>query len=379
MTAAARLLEPAADHPLAGHPLSAAIEAQLPLDTWDLRVFGYVRAPAHARFRGRADRAGRGATDISQPWLLSIAKEWVLRGALRRISASYMDDVILALTLLSATLRERADAGLDATQLGREDITAHLVRLGQLRESALLSRSGQQRCVRFLNCVLEDTRQWGLTNAGSIAAGLHDSFALTRRDHPQGFTRSVDEPSNALPREVVRQLLTPASLALLEIGAGRWAVNWFKLALGTGRRPGELTHLPLEGCLDYNVLRDENGAERTHAVLIHNMSKVGLTAYRLPINSETAAVIEEQRQQVLAAYPDTDPERLPLFPHPYHNDSGQRPVATYQVEVSLRRWVEALPELRSPQMDEDGRASGTEELVDGNGSPDVSVGPLGAP
>jgi hypothetical protein len=40
-------------------------------------------------------------------------------------------------------------------------------------------------------------------------------------------------------------------------------------------------------------------------------------------------------------------------------------VATYQVEVSLRRWVEALPELRGPQMDEDGRAAGDEELADG--------------
>jgi hypothetical protein len=161
MTAVARFFEPAASHPLAGHPLAAAIEAQLPLDTWDLRVFGYARATSPARFRGRADRAGRGATEISQPWLLSIAKEWVLRGALRRVSASYMDDVVLAVTLLSATLRERPDAGLDTTRLGREDITAHLIRLGQLRESALLSRSGQQRCVRFLKRVLEDIRQGG--------------------------------------------------------------------------------------------------------------------------------------------------------------------------------------------------------------------------
>lgn len=366
MTTAASLPEPATNHPLAGHPLAVTIEAQLPLDTWDLRVFGYERSSAHARFRGRVDRAGRGATDISQPWLLAIAKEWVLRGALRQLSASYMDDVVIAVALLSATLREREDDGCDATKLGREDITAHLIRLGQLRETTLLSRSGQQRCVRFLNCVLEDIRQWGLTDAGGVAAGLPDGFALSRRDHPRGLTRGVDEPSNALPREVIRQLMAPDSLALLESGAGKWAVNWFKLALGTGRRPGELTHLPLEGCLDYNVLRDENGAERTHAVLVHNMSKVGLAAYRLPINSETATVIEDQRQQVLDAYPDTDPATLPLFPHPHHNESGQHPVAIFHVEVSLRRWVEALPVLHGPQMDEDGRAAGTEELIDGN-------------
>ncbi|SDP43697.1 hypothetical protein SAMN04487914_11196 [Arthrobacter sp. ok909] len=249
MTAVARLLDPAASHPLAGHPLSAAIEAQLPLDIWDLRVFGYAPAASPARFRGRADRAGRGATDISQPRLLSVAKEWVLRGALRRVSARYMDDVVLSLALLSATLRERADAGIDATRLGREDITAHLIRLGQLRESALLSLSGQQRCVRFLNHVLEDLRRWGLTKAGGAAAGLPDSFTLTRADHPGGITRGVDVPGKALPREVVRQLLAPASLALLESGAGRWAGSTENSLLhncpgvtspcsGRGRNPG---------------------------------------------------------------------------------------------------------------------------------------------
>ena len=167
----------------------AAIEAQLPLDSWDLRVFGYAPAASPARFRGRADRAGRGATDISQPWLLSIAKEWVLRGALRRVSASYMDDVVLSLALLSATLRERADAGLDATRLGREDITAHLIRLGQLRESALLSLSGQQRCVRFLNLFWKISADGGWPS-GRCRCGTTGQFRLdprgpSRRSHPR--------------------------------------------------------------------------------------------------------------------------------------------------------------------------------------------------
>jgi hypothetical protein len=51
---------------LSGHPLADALLAQMPLDVWDLRIFGGPDGTRTARFRGRTDRAGRGATDISQ-------------------------------------------------------------------------------------------------------------------------------------------------------------------------------------------------------------------------------------------------------------------------------------------------------------------------
>lgn len=148
--------------PLAGHPLAEAIEAQLPRDVWDLRVFGYpnLKEGRWARFKGRADRASRGATEVSQPWLLGIAKEFVLRGALRRISTSYLDDVVLSIALLSATLRERADCGDQAQHLDRRDVTVHLIRLGQMRQAGLPTLKGQQRAVRYLSRALEDSRAW---------------------------------------------------------------------------------------------------------------------------------------------------------------------------------------------------------------------------
>ncbi len=46
---------------LAGHPFSKAIEAQLPLDVWDLGVFGYSGGAMTARFKDRADRAAANA------------------------------------------------------------------------------------------------------------------------------------------------------------------------------------------------------------------------------------------------------------------------------------------------------------------------------
>jgi integrase len=338
------------------HPFSDAIEAQYPLDVWDLRVFGYADGMRRARFRGRADRAGRGATDITQRWLLDAAKEWVLRAALRQVSTSYIDDVVLSLALLSSTLNERGDRGDYPDRLSRNDITAHLIHLGQLREGGLLTVKGQQRAVRYLARVLEDTRSWGLHTAAA-RHGLPESFAVLRDDLPARSLRGPDEPSRALPRSVVRQLLEPAALARLEARGGKWAVNWFTLALGTGRRPGELTGLPLDGCLDYNVHRDENGIERRYPVLVHNMPKVGIVGYRLPISADIAAVVEDQQHLVLAAHQSTDRSRLPLFPAPHSNPDGVRAVATWQVSVKLRDWVEELPELRAPDSHEDGRAA----------------------
>ena len=123
-----------AEQGLAGHPFSEAIQAQFPLDVWDLGVFGYAGGAMTARFRGRVDRAGRGATGITQRWLLGSMKEWVLRNALRRVSSSYIDDMILSVAMLSATLRERGDGGDHPDRLSRNDISAHLLRLGRLRE-----------------------------------------------------------------------------------------------------------------------------------------------------------------------------------------------------------------------------------------------------
>jgi len=350
-----------AEYGLADHPFSEAIKAQLPLDVWDLGVFGYAGGAMTARFKDRADRAGRGATGITQQWLLGAMKEWVLRNALRKVSSSYIDDMILSVAMLSATLRERSDSGDHPDRLSRNDIAAHLLRLGRLRESGLISLSGQQRAVRFVAHLLDDIRKWGLTARATVAQGLPDSFAVHRTDCPKITKRAIDEPSRALPRTVVRQLLQPEALQLLVDQAGSWAAAWFKIALGTGRRPGELTRLPMLGCLDQNTYRDDAGVDRHHFVLVHDMSKVGIVGYRLPITDDLAKVIKQQQDRVQCTYPDSDPSRLPLFPAPFHNPDGLRPVPTWQIAVIVRNWVSALPQLLAPDTVEDDRAGNDAE------------------
>lgn len=115
-----------------------------------------------------------------------------------------------------------------------------------MRRGSWRSR-GQQRHVRYLARVLDDAGEWGLTAPGGVADGLSATFTVTRAHRPPRTVRGVDEPSRALPRAGVRQLLAPASLHQLDALAGGWAVNWFKLALTTGRRPGEVCLLPLQG------------------------------------------------------------------------------------------------------------------------------------
>ena len=65
------------------------VVAQYDLDSWDLRLFGHDCG--WVRFRGRPDRRRRGEDEISQAWLLGLAKQWVLRAALRRISADFRE------------------------------------------------------------------------------------------------------------------------------------------------------------------------------------------------------------------------------------------------------------------------------------------------
>lgn len=346
--------------PIDQHPLADALQAQMSSDVWDLRIFGCHDRTRRARFRGRTDRAGRGATDIWQEWLLNMTKEWVFRAALRKVSGSYIDDVILSMALLSATLRERPDRGERPEQLSHNDITAHLMRLGELHAAGFLSDSGQRRAVCYLAKVLEDGRAIAAT-AGKVhkaARPLPEGFVVLRSDLPRRPSRGDDEPSRALPRIVVRQLLDPVALEQFADQSGEWAVAWFRIALGTGRRPDELANLPLIDCLDHNTYRDDQGVERTQAVLVHDMPKVGIVGYRLPITSETASLIQEQQLRVRSAFPDTDPNLLPLFPAPFHNPTGVRPVPTWQVATFIRSWVNSLPALLAPEAHEDGRAGG---------------------
>jgi hypothetical protein len=241
----------------------------------------------------------------------------VFRAALRQISASYIDDVLLALALLSSSLRDRADRGDDWAELKRVDIGAFMIRLGQLQKAGIITAKGRARIARFVAMVLEEVHSGAITHIRGLPIELAPEFAVKKSDMPKSYPDSPDHESHALPHIVVRQLLANSSLEMLNAFGGATAANNVKIALGTGRRPGELLRLKAEGCLDYNRHRDATGGEREHPVLVHDMPKVGISGYRLPIDAQTAAAISEQQSWVRQAFHRPQDDVLPLFPAPH--------------------------------------------------------------
>ena len=84
------------------------------------------------------------------------------------------------------------------------------------------------------------------------------------------------------------------------------------------------------------------------------MPKVVKTGCRLPVHDREAAIITAQQARVRAAFPDTPPERLVLFPRPLKNPDGTKPIAAAHLQRAMRAWVTALPRLDGPERGADG-------------------------
>jgi hypothetical protein len=154
---------------------------------------------------------------------------------------------------------------------------------------------------------------------------------------------------------VLAQLLSEESLDALQQMAGEMARAAVELAAGVGRRTGELCALSFS-CLDYDTHVGDDDEQRSSPVLVHDMTKVGLTRCRLPIHDREAKIITAQQARVRAAFPATPTERLALFPRALKNPDGTKPVSASWLAWVMRRWVDALPRLDSPERDSRGLA-----------------------
>ncbi len=80
-----------------------------------------------------------------------------------------------------------------------------------------------------------------------------------------------------------------------------------------GRRTGELCQLCWD-CLAFEETIDEAGQPRSSPMLVHDMPKVGVRGYRLPVGQAVVAVVRAQQARVQARYPSTPTSLLALFP-----------------------------------------------------------------
>jgi integrase len=301
-------------------------------DDWDLRVFG---------------RAGRGLYfgQLYQGWLNQAAKQWS-RERLDTVVTGQLQRPLVALGRFSESLRRhRADGGDDLTGLSRSDVVAYSNDLAHLEASGQISRSMRRLSLLDLDRFLHEARAMGLSRGGGPLAGLPDDVAV----HPADRIREIidDEAGRALPQVVLDQLLDPAALERLKgayDGDIRFAVE---LQAEVGRRSCELAGLRW-GCLSSAEVLDETGRIRPAPVLVHDMTKVGIRNYHLPISEHAAETIRVQQERVRSRYPDTPTAELALFPAVLMNPRGVKAIHAKNIERSFRMWVGNLPRLVGP-------------------------------
>jgi integrase len=304
-------------------------------DDWDLRVFG-------------RDGKGLHFGQIHPPWLKQAAKCWARERLDTAAAVGHLERLVQGLGVFSESLdRHRADRGTDPILLGRADVSAFSNDLAHLEAAGRLSRHGRGSLLRGVAQFLREARSMGLGRPGGPLAGLPDDVMLGRRDQIPGEHTDPDEHPRALPQVVVDQLLAPDALELLEANHGADARAMVELEAEVGRRTGELCGLRW-GCLAFDEVLDEAGRTRPAPVLVHDMPKVGIRSYHLPISEEAAAIIRAQQARVRDRYPDNPTAKLALFPAGVMNPRGTKACSVDFFGKLFRTWVDGLPELVGP-------------------------------
>lgn len=304
-------------------------------DDWDLRVFG---------------RAGKGLHfgQIHQAWLKQAAKCWARERLDTMGAVGHLERLAQALGVFSESLdRHRLDRGAEPAALCRADMLAFSNDLAHLEAAGRLSRHGRGSLLRGVAQFLREARGIGLARPGGPLAGLPEDVMLGSHDQVRGEHADPDDHPRALPQVVVDQLLSKAALELLEANHGAGARAMVELEAEVGRRTGELCGLRW-GCLASDEVLDESGRSRPAPVLVHDMPKVGIHNYHLPISEEAAEAIRAQQARVRERYPDTPTSDLALFPTTVKNPRGTKVGTVGYFGSFFRAWINGLPDLVGP-------------------------------
>lgn len=196
---------------------------------------------------------------------------------------------------------------------------------------------------------MRECRDFGLYERGGPLHGLSAEFAIWLQDlRKQPKDEDAGSEGRALPQVVIDQLLSGEYLRRLGERCGEDMVVMLRILADTGRRPDELAKL-WASCLDRTEFIDEQTGElQSGWVLVHDMPKVAIKDFRLFISESTGELIIEQRERVVARYPDRPLSKLRLFPREKMNADGTVPLYTNRLSWAVRRWVQNLPELLGP-------------------------------
>jgi len=313
---------------------AARPETEMAKDVWDLRVFGRA---------GRRLHFGR----VSQAWLAEGAKQWAFERLGTVEASGHIERVVQSIGLFSASLRRhRPDGGASPGLLSRPDVLAFCNDLAHMETAGRLSRYGRRAAEREVAQFLREARGMGLTGSAGPLAGLADDVVLQPSYRVRSHDPDDDQP-RALPQVVVDQLLAEPALGALEAQHGVDARAMVELQAEVGRRTGELCQLRWD-CLSFEETIDEAGQPRSSPVLVHDMPKVGVRGYRLPVGQAVVEVVRAQQARVQARYPSTPTSLLALFPSVVKNPRGTKPIITSSFGQNFRSWADSLAELAGP-------------------------------
>lgn len=313
---------------------AARPETEMAKDVWDLRVFG---------------RAGRRLHfgQVTQAWLAEGAKQWAFERLSTVEGSGHLERVVQSVGLFSASLRRhRPDGGTSPAALSRSDVLAFCNDLAHMETAGRLSRHGRRAAEREVAQFLREARGMGFTGSTGPLAGLADDVVVQPSYRVRGRDPDDDQP-RALPQVVVDQLLAAPALEALGAQHGADARAIVELQAEVGRRTGELCQLRWE-CLAFEETLDEAGQLRSSPVLVHDMPKVGVRGYRLPVSQTVVEVVRAQQARVQARYPNTATSLLALFPSVVRNARGTKAFSTSQFGQNFRSWVDSLAELAGP-------------------------------
>lgn len=309
-------------------------------DVWDSLALD-LEAPHPGR---RPGLALIDFTPISQRWLRDAVKQWV--------HALHPDSSVLARTVQAATLASRALArrpggGHQAGELTFADLTAvfQAIKNATQADGRLYNSHLRRGLWARFHTVIDFGRSTGML------AELPGTFSRQAQHTIPDDDLNEDELGKAVPEAVIAQL--DAHLDLLEAGhtygrvwSGADTAALFRSAYqvlrDTGRRPGEVVSLSLD-CLEH-----DNGE---YALIYDNHKKRRLRR-RLPITADTAASIQRWQDHHATL---TLPARNQRWLFPACNESsGAGHLTTLRLATALRRWVAAIPVLRSDLPGADG-------------------------
>jgi integrase len=301
---------------------------------------------------------GRGSklnfTGISQPWLRSITQSWCWDNLNRFNDFGSFIKAVNEIGYFSEYLSSATPGGgNDITGLNRSTVTgfadylAARVRNGDRRDRSKRPGPGD-RWTRNMqaNCLVAVQRVLKYGRETDQMADFAGSFVITDDLLVRKTPRvDRDDPGDALPTMVMRQLFAPENLGRLGT-VNDELPRLLRIAAETGRRPGELLSLFYE-CLDL----DSAGGP----YLVYTESKVtGGQERRLPVLDVVVQNVQNQQEKVRKQFPDTPTDELRLFPRPTMNPRGLHPFSSATFGKTLRTWVGELPTLDSEQIAEDG-------------------------